>query len=143
MKKIITLAVAIIVFCCISFGRASAQDPNAEYKKVLTEYMQVSGSNGPMEGILDQIIGMMGLTADQKAKVMASVKEKALDDLYTSMVPIYMKHVSIDDMKAAVKFYKSPEGKRLAAAVPAIATEAQQVGMVWGMKLSEMIQAEL
>lgn len=134
--------VTIVVLCCVWISRASAQEPS-EYKVALMEYVELSGAAKSMNSIFDQVVGMMGLTNDQKTKVMANVKEKAMASLWDSLLPVYQKHVSLEDLEAANEFYKTPAGQRLGASVAAITSESQQAGMEWGMNLAEMIQVEL
>ena len=76
-----------------------------------------------------------------------AVTEKAKkffsDNLVKVYVPIYQKHLTLDDLKKIVAFYESPAGKKLGAVTPAITMEGMTAGQQLGMELVTLIQREL
>lgn len=56
-------------------------------------------------------------------------------DMDALVVAAYQKHLSTEDADQVIAFYKSPAGKRVIAAMPAILTETQQGGAQLGEKV--------
>ena len=70
-------------------------------------------------------------------------KEMDIDELVTLMVPIYDKHLSLEDIKAANAFYATPAGKRLAEKTPVMTTEGFDVGRKWGEAKGRLVAQRL
>ena len=64
-------------------------------------------------------------------------KEIDMDELTEKIIPIYDKHLSQEDIRAAIAFYESPAGRRMIASQPLILQESMAVGMEWGRELSQ------
>lgn len=58
-------------------------------------------------------------------------------------VPIYVKHLTREELEAAVAFYSSPEGRSMVQKLPAIMQESMEVGERWGAQLGAAIVAKL
>jgi uncharacterized protein len=62
-------------------------------------------------------------------------------DLETPIIAIYKQHISTDDAEAIIAFYKTPAGKNMIDAMPAILQQQQQVAVQEGRKTaSDVIQ---
>lgn len=144
MKKIIFILALIFSTASLSFG----QDNNALYKDKLKEMMQVSGS---IESYKVVIVQMMKMFKEQKTEVPVEVwtqleqsfLEASQVELVDMLLPIYQKHISLDDLKAIIAFYQSPAGKRFSQKTPVIMQESMQAGQQWGAKLAEQILDKL
>lgn len=53
------------------------------------------------------------------------------------MIPIYTKHLTTEDMRAAIEFYESSAGKRILDKTPAMMEESMRAGEQWGIELAE------
>ncbi len=60
------------------------------------------------------------------------MNELKAEDLEESMIPVYSKHFSSEDIKHLIAFYQSPFGKKLLREMPQIMSESNEVGMQWG-----------
>ncbi len=70
--------------------------------------------------------------------------EKATKESLTELVlPIYVKHLDLETMKATIKFYKTPAGKRMIEKQGVIQQESMIAGQAWGLRLVKEIQAEV
>lgn len=65
------------------------------------------------------------------------------DELVNLTVPIYEKHLSLQEIKEIIKFYETPVGKKLIGVMPLITAESMEVGKVWGAQLGARIQQRL
>lgn len=63
---------------------------------------------------------------------MEKAKQFFSDNLVKVYVPIYQKHLTLDDLKKIVAFYESPVGKKLGAVTPAITMEGMTAGQQLG-----------
>ncbi len=60
-------------------------------------------------------------------------------DLTELVVPIYARHLTIDEVKAANRFYSTPEGKAMVAKLPVIMGESMRAGQVWGEAIAQKV----
>ena len=109
----------------------------------------LSGGMATVDTMVPQIIGMMkqqspscigGHVERSNGKGQSSFSS---DNLVKVYVPIYQKHLTLDDLKKIVAFYESPVGKKLGAVTPAITMEGMTAGQQLGMELVTLIQREL
>lgn len=70
-------------------------------------------------------------------------KEIKPEELIDLVVPVYDRNLSHDDIKAIIKFYESPAGKRFAAKLPDITQESMAAGQQWGQKLGAKVMQRL
>ena len=142
MKKLVLLCGALAL---LALG-VRAQTP--EYTAKMTRMLELSGSDAVMKELPKQMIGMMKQQSPSVSEATwNAVTEKAKkffsDNLVKVYVPIYQKHLTLDDLKKIVAFYESPAGKKLGAVTPAITMEGMTAGQQLGMELVTLIQREL
>jgi hypothetical protein len=58
-------------------------------------------------------------------------------------VPIYVEHLTVEEMQAAIDFYETPEGQSLIEKMPVISQESFAVGQQWGMELAQRVMEEI
>lgn len=66
-------------------------------------------------------------------------KEVRADELIDLIVPVYDKNLSQDDVRALIKFYETPTGKRFVAALPIITQQSMAVGQEWGRGIAQRV----
>jgi hypothetical protein len=71
------------------------------------------------------------------------IKECNTDELTDLLVPVYEKHLSHDDIKAAIVFYQSEAGKHFTAAQPLIFKDSFKIGQEWGKSLAQKVTEKL
>lgn len=57
--------------------------------------------------------------------------------LIDKLVPVYVKHLTIEDMKAAIAFFQSTAGQKILDKTPAISEESMKIGEQLGKELVE------
>ncbi|MDT8070792.1 MAG: DUF2059 domain-containing protein [Terriglobia bacterium] len=70
-----------------------------------------------------------GIPPDMFNEIMAELKA---DDLMDSMIPVYSKHFTGEDIKQMIAFYQSPFGQKVLREMPQIILESNEVGTRWG-----------
>jgi hypothetical protein len=53
------------------------------------------------------------------------------------VVPIYARHLTIEQIRAANRFYTTEEGKALVAKLPVIMNESMAAGQIWGQAIAQ------
>ena len=51
------------------------------------------------------------------------------------VVPVYAKHLTLEEIRAANAFYSTPEGRSMIKKLPVIMGDAMQAGQQWGEKI--------
>ena len=99
----------------------SAQKTNAtdEYKETMKKIMKLSGASTTTDDFSRKLSSMMKFNAPEKDEAYWNEftkkwKEKIENKVLEMYMPIYEKHLTLEDLKAVVAFYESPVGKRYA-----------------------------
>lgn len=66
-----------------------------------------------------------------------------LDRLLDSLLPVYDKYYTIEDLDTATKFYQTPAGKRVLELMPKILVESASIGSKWGEELGKQSMLEV
>lgn len=144
MKKLLFL----LAFGFIFSIQSMAQTKDAAYKKALLEMFVASGSDEAYKSAIKQ---MMSMFKDNYKDVPAKFWEEAeaemlkssIEDLAEMLVPVYQKHLTLEDLQEMTKFYNTPVGKKYAKSTGPIMQESMKVGGEWGKKIGEKIAKKL
>ena len=91
----------------------SAQAKAATRKNIKQSHPQATEEDlAEMDGLMDQVIGDM-----------------PMDEMIDSMIPIYQKHFTRQDISSIVAFYDSPTGQKFIREMPAMVQESMQANM--------------
>ncbi len=143
MKTITT----IIALFLITFGLSIAQT-DTEFKAKLKNMFELSGSEEAYKTIIKQMIAMYKDQFSDVPEETWNDLEKEflktlLDDLVDMLVPVYSRHLTLDDLQKIIEFYQTPVGKKYAEKTPLIMQESMQIGQQWGMKIGQEFQNKL
>jgi len=64
-------------------------------------------------------------------------------ELVELTVPVYVEHLSAEEMGAAIAFYVTPEGQAILTKMPVIVQETMQAGQAWGMEIAQRVTERL
>lgn len=136
IKRLLAISVFVIVSCTV-FGQT-----NPEYSKTLQKMFDVSGSKENYQAAIDQMFSMFQqqypeVPAELWGELKTEFNQLSLNELTEMLVPVYEKHLTIEDLKELIKFYESPTGKKFAKTTPLIMQETMQIGQQWGIKIGE------
>ncbi len=142
MKKIFLF---LLLLCSLSVQSFSQ---NAEYKAAVQAMFEASGSDATFKAALSQMMSMLrGQYSSVDAAIWdeleAEFMKSSMMDLLDEMVPVYQRHMGLEDLKAITEFYKTPAGKKLAEKTPLITQESMKVGEKWGQGVAEKVLARL
>ena len=141
MKKTLLIISLLVLTTTITFAQNS-------YKTTLKEMIQVSGAEASYKGVVSQ---MMTMFKQQKSTVPAEFWEElttemnkiAVDQLVDLVLPVYQKHLTEEDVKGIIAFYKTPVGKKFAEQTPLITQESMAAGQEWGKKIGATVVKRL
>lgn len=124
--------------------RAQA-DPQDELYRDTRELMELTGAGNLAVQMMHQMLepmrrGLPQVPAEFWDRFMAKVDPDEIIDL---TVPVYTKHLTHDEIKQLLAFYKSPVGRKLIAALPSIMQESMAAGQRWGEQLGQRVREEL
>ena len=97
----------------------SAQNTNVtdEYKETLKKIMDFSGTSTTTDDFLQRLSSIMKLNAPKKDEAYwnefsKNWKEKIESKVFEMYMPVYEKHLTLEELKAVAAFYESPVGKK-------------------------------
>jgi hypothetical protein len=128
MKKTV-LTFALLLITTIGFSQEA-------FKNDVLKYLDISGQANTFKMI----------TKDLSANIPEAKKEdfqrdldKSIAELMGKMADMYMTEFTHDEIKALLKFYESPIGKKLTEKTEVLYNKGQTVGQEWGMGLQSMM----
>lgn len=142
MKRTV-LASSFALLVLLLGARPIGAEPNAAMEKDIRELMAVTGSAKIAEQVMDALAGSLGKSNPKIPQSFWKEMKKRIktDDFFQMVIPIYTRHLSAEDVKAMLAFYKTPAGQRVVKAMPAITQESMAIGNAWGQKIArEVIQ---
>lgn len=144
MKKILVLIVVIF----IGVSNVNGQEVNKKYIKTLNKMFKVSGTEESYKAVTTQYLDMFkhnfpDVDVDFWKELENGVLKVSIEELTELIAPIYIKYLSLDDLKELIKFYQSDIGKKLTKVTPLITVESMKIGEEWGRKLGEDIAKKL
>jgi|WetSurMetagenome_2_1015567.scaffolds.fasta_scaffold386444_2 uncharacterized protein len=124
----------------------------------LSAYTQTSIKDEKIRQMLD-LTGSGKLGAQIAQNVISSFREKYTyvdqnfwnelekeikpGDLINSVIPIYAKYYTEEDINQIIAFYNSPTGKKMIESTPLILQESMTTGKNWSQQVSEKIIEQL
>jgi len=128
MKKLI-LTVVVLLVTQLSL----AQDA---FKNDVLKVIKASGSAAQMEAAKDQIKAMI---PESRFEEFSKDFDATLPSLYDSMAKNYMETYTHDEIKAMLKFYESPVGKKITENAAEILKKNMEAGKDWGTELQSIM----
>ncbi|WP_199141315.1 DUF2059 domain-containing protein [Pedobacter sp. ASV12] len=141
MKKFLIIAfLSLAGPTCFAQGTSTTTPYKTELQKLLT----LSGSEASFKVAIDQMIGTLkqqqsDIPAEFWTEMETELKKTSMTELLDLLLPVYQKHLSIDDLKQITAFYESPAGKKFAEKTPLILNGSMEAGKEWGMKIGQRV----
>lgn len=138
MKKILMIALFSLA-STVCFAQS-----NTDYKATLQKLLNVSGSEASYKIAIDKMLGMLkqqkpDIPEEFWTEMDTEMKKSSMTELIDLLLPVYQKHLSLNDLKQIIIFYESPAGKKFAEKTPFILNDSMEAGKEWGMKLGQRV----
>lgn len=130
MKKLILTFALVLV---ANFGMSQA---NEAFKKDVMKMIEVTGSANQMKLAKDQILKMV--PQDKQAAFLVEF-ESTLPALYDKLATVFMEEYTHDDVKAILKFYETPIGKKMTQKAGPLVEKSMAASQEWAMGLQGML----
>lgn len=137
MIKALTVLFFSALISFSTFGQA-----NKEYHKTLYKMFEVSGTEQSYKAAIKQMFSSFkeqywSIEEETWEELEAEFSKTSIEDLTEMLVPVYIKYLTVEDLKEVIKFFESPVGKKFASKTPFIMQESMQIGQEWGKKIGE------
>jgi hypothetical protein len=121
----------------------------------IRQLMEVTGVSGLGEQLMTAGIAQFRASvvearpndprAKQFADAFAARFQKHFDphSVIETVVPIYNQHLSSEDLRSLLEYYKSPFGQRMLKVLPEVARDSQLAGYALGQKAAEEAMEDL
>jgi hypothetical protein len=129
-KVIITFAFVL----ASQIGMAQTQDE--AFKKDVMKVVEMSGSAAQMKLAKTQILKMI---PEAKQAAFLIEFDATLPSLYDKMAKVFMETYTKEDVKAMIKFYESPVGKKMTAKADELSEKNMAAAQEWGQGLQGMM----
>lgn len=138
MKKILMIALLSLA-STVCFGQNTT-----DYKTTLQKLLNVSGSEASYKVAIDKMLGMLkqqkpDIPEEFWTEMDTEMKKSSMTELIDLLLPVYQKHLSLNDLKQIIIFYESPAGKKFAEKTPLILNDSMEAGKEWGMKIGQRV----
>lgn len=128
-----------------SAATTATADEHASKERDIRRLLEVTGASKLGAQMMTTMIQSFKQTMPQAPSGFWDDFQKEIDmgELVEKIVPIYDRHLSDEDIRAAIAFYESPAGQRLITSQPVILQESMAVGMEWGQTLGKKAVAKM
>jgi|GEM_PF-763138 len=139
--------ILILTFFLLISNTIQSQTDSIDYK--IRDMIEVLGSTERMKTVANNVIDIQEQQNPilknseywQKAKI--NIYEYSFENLIDSLIPIYRKHLTVEEIESITEFYSSPSGQAMVKKFPLISTESMQVGAAWGEQMANEIEQEI
>jgi len=145
MKKI-TLILGIAL--CIITTSVGQSTVDKTYSKTLKKLFKASGTMKTYSAAINQMTELFkeqysGINEEVWDEMNKEMNKESMGQLVDMLASVYAKHLTVNDLKDLIKFYKTDIGKKYAEKLPALTQESMQVGALWGEQLGKELIEKL
>ncbi len=139
MKKVL-----FVLFAALSLTVQAQVLDDKEYQHQMELFIQNSGMEHSFSGTMISTLRMQGTFSEaQIQKVTAALTKSFRDDFIPSVVPVYKKYFTVEDLKALNQFFETPVGKKMKHFSIVSAEELQPYVQKWQPKMQQAIMGAL
>ena len=165
-RTVSRVAVLVVLATAVGFAQQEAASPSdalppdAPSKEEVQRFLEVMRARKQVELImqgLQQVFEKSSMdafkkkvpnaTPEQLARLQAMnrdiLKDFTADEIMDSVIPIYQRHFTKQDLAASTAFYSSPAGQRILDQMPAVVQESLQAGQELAARKMDAMLARL
>ena len=126
-------------------GACVGHQTSPEKREDIRALLRLTGATRQAQRALDQLIQSYQSLLPQVPDPFWRALREQLDEqaIVELMVPAYDKHLSHDEIKALLAFYRSDAGQKYVRVMPDLQRETRQSGQRWGLRMAQTIEAKL
>lgn len=105
------------------------------------ELLELTGAKQNMNKMLVSMVNYYKQQLpDISTDYMDAIKNKFnYDSLIAQIVPIYIRHLTLSDLRGLIAFYKTPLGQKMIQETPKVLQESMEIGMKWGQQAGDEV----
>ena len=144
MKKLRFYLACALTFSVLALG-AAGQEGEKRTEEVARDLLEVTGAGQMGLQVMQQMVASFRSTMPDVPQEFWEqfIRDVDPDELVDLVIPIYVKHLTKEEMEAAVAFYRTTTGQAILAKLPVILQESMTAGQQWGMQLAAEVQKRL
>jgi len=120
---------------------ATANQASAESVQKLIE---LTSGVALAEQMFSQLISVLREQHNMSQALVDELRaETDFGELLNKTIPIYQKHLTQEDVDAAIVFWSSPAGEKFTRAAPEISRDSFEIGQAWGRALADRAMARI
>jgi uncharacterized protein len=137
--------VAFSITLLIAAASALAAEPPSREEALARELLEAAGGQQMGAQVIRQMVESLAATQPQARpelwdELLAEVDPAELVEL---VVPVYVKHLTAEEMEAAIAFYRSPMGQSMLSKMPLVMEESMRLGQEWGTDVMQRVLEKL
>jgi uncharacterized protein len=134
---------AITMFCPAQQPTLSQTDPElrARIKELIVVLNLEQNSMKMLDQLLANLKGVNPKVSDEFLEKFK--KEVDMNEFKETVVEVWAKYYTLEDINGLLAFYRSPLGKKMIETQPKLQHDLMIAGSAWGKKLGQRIEAEL
>jgi uncharacterized protein len=151
--RVLLIWVAIGLTAGAAIAQTKAPTPDPAAIAAAKELMLAAGVNAQMETVISTMTKGMA----QAVRQQHPAKGKEIDEVFAALAkkfrerqaemielvaPLYAEKFTVPELKEIGAFYRTPIGIKLLATQPEIMQRSMQIGMGWGQKIGQEVEAE-
>ena len=142
-------ALSLALCALLAAAPAPAEEPveivQASPEELARQLMDLTGGGELGKQVMAQMVSSF---RGMDASVPEAFWDEFLDsvdagELVEMIVPIYVRHLTVEEMSAAIDFYSSPTGQSLIRKLPVVMAESMTAGQAWGEELAREVVERL
>ena len=138
MRRLPAIAGALLLLAIPGIGGAQETPSADRTEQVIHEILELTGSAALSRQMMEQMLPSLKLAVPDVPDsfwndFMAEVDANELAD---RLVPVYVKHFTLEELEQLAAFYRSPLGKKLTSETPLLLKESMAIGQQWGAEIA-------
>lgn len=145
---------AAFLFIILSVPSVKAQTDSIgnavqkEYSEALEQLLEVSGAKTTLSAQYPLVMqSMRNMMPDVPEELMLRLENKFRDFFFNDIInlytPVYMRYLTLDEIKEFTAFYNSPIGRKVAMVMPTLSAELYSAGKQAGENMAREVLDEL
>lgn len=140
-QRIVVFTITLLIAAASALA---AEQPSRE-EALARELLEVVGGKEMGAQMIRQMVESLVVSQPQVSRelweeFLAEVDPAEMEEL---VVPVYVEHLTAEEMEAAIAFYRSPMGQSILRKMPQVMAESMRLGQQWGMEVMQRVLERL
>lgn len=150
MRKLFVAIVALFLYTPATMAQQDTlrNDAVSDYSKALERLLEVSGAKTSLSKMYPALMETMkeslsDVPYDVYVRLEYKIRKFFFKEIINLYTPIYMRYMTIDEVKGLADFYDSPLGRKVTMTMPSLTADLYEAGKTVGTRITEEVFEEL